>query len=411
MDITDSIKNDNNISFVVKGDEIFALQQIIVTTQKSQSQIIASNLTTFYSDKSSLIIGLSEVNGISIPNAEVTVVFDGTPSVQRTDSKGQINLTIPSALLPDEYEVSISYAGDGNHIASSADVKVIVEKMPTQIKASDLTIPYNTGATLFINLSDGNGNAIADTNLTVFFNGNSTVLATDSNGQINLTIPSGLLPKSYEIAVSYESNETHNASSDTIVLTVNKVPTKITAASVTAVYNTNKNLVATLKDSDGKAVANAKVILVLNGARKETSTNSNGQATFAVPSNLVPKTYAASVSYAGDAVHVQSSVSTKVIVKKASVKLTAKKKTFRAKVKTKKYTVVLKNNRGKAMKKVKLTLKVKGKTYKATTNANGKATFKIKSLTKKGKYTAKISYNGDKYFNKLTKSVKITIKK
>ena len=63
------------------------------------------------------------------------------------------------------------------------------------------------------------------------------------------------------------------------------------------------------------------------------------------------------------------------------------------------------------MKKVKLTLKVKGKTYKATTNAKGKATFKITKLTKKGKYAAKINFKGDKYFNKLTKKVKITVKK
>lgn len=63
------------------------------------------------------------------------------------------------------------------------------------------------------------------------------------------------------------------------------------------------------------------------------------------------------------------------------------------------------------MKKVKLTLKIKGKTYKATTNSKGKATFKITKLTKKGKHTGKITFGGNKYYNKLTRSVKITIKK
>ena len=45
---------------------------------------------------------------------------------------------------------------------------------------------------------------------------------------------------------------------------------------------------------------------------------------------------------------------------------------------------VLKNNVGKAIKNAKVTLKVKGKTYKAKTNSKGKATFKIKNLKKKG---------------------------
>jgi hypothetical protein len=39
------------------------------------------------------------------------------------------------------------------------------------------------------------------------------------------------------------------------------------------------------------------------------------------------------------------------------------------------YAITLKAN-GKVVKKVKLTLKVNGKTYAATTNSNGKATFK-----------------------------------
>ena len=195
-----------------------------------------------------------------------------------------------------------------------------------------------------------------------------------------------------------------------IIVTSQKAPTAITAPAVTKVYNVNKNLVVTLKDGNGNAIANAKVTIVLNGAKKVLTTNANGQATLAIP-NLVPKNYIATISYDGDDTHIKSSATTKVVVKKANVKLTAKNKAFKVKTKTKKYTVVLKNNKGKVMKKVKLTLKVKGKTYKATTNAKGKATFKITKLTKRGKFAAKITYKGDKYYNKVTKKVKITVKR
>jgi len=192
---------------------------------------------------------------------------------------------------------------------------------------------------------------------------------------------------------------------------IEKISTVITAPAVTTVYNTDNNLVVTLKDSKGNAVANARISIVLNGVKRDVNTNANGQATLAIPSNLVPKTYDVSISYDGDDIHIKSSASTKVTVKKATVKLTATAKSYKAKVKTKKYKVTLKNNKGKAMKKVKLTLKVRGKTYRATTNTKGQATFKITKLTKKGKYTATVTYNGDKYFNKLVKKVKITVKK
>ena len=197
-----------------------------------------------------------------------------------------------------------------------------------------------------------------------------------------------------------------------IVVTTQKVPTKITAPGVTTVYNNNKNLVITLKETDGNVISGAKLTVVFNGVTKELTTDAKGQATLAIPANLVPKSYNAVITYNGDDNHIKSTATAKVTVKKASVKLTAKKKvTFKAKVKTKKLTVTLKDNKGKAMKKVKLTLKVKKKTIKATTNKKGKATFKIKNLKKKANVKAKLTFKGDKYFNKATKTVKIKVKK
>jgi peptidoglycan hydrolase-like protein with peptidoglycan-binding domain len=102
-------------------------------------------------------------------------------------------------------------------------------------------------------------------------------------------------------------------------------------------------------------------------------------------------------------------ISVNGVVTKATPKITAKKKTYKTTTKTKKYTIVLKDNVGKAIKKAKVTLKVKGKTYKAKTNSKGKATFKIKNLKKKGTFKAVIKYKGNKYYKKLTKKVKIKV--
>jgi len=143
---------------------------------------------------------------------------------------------------------------------------------------------------------------------------------------------------------------------------------------------------------------------------KTLNTNAKGQVSLNV-ATLVPKTYTATVKFAGDDSYIASSVSPKVVVSKAKPQIVAKAKTFKVKTKTKKYTVTLKNNKGKVLKKVKLTLKVGKKTYKATTNSKGKATFKITKLTKKGKYTATIKFAGSKYYKALSKKAKITVKK
>jgi len=89
--------------------------------------------------------------------------------------------------------------------------------------------------------------------------------------------------------------------------------------------------------------------------------------------------------------------------------LTAGKKTFKSKVKTKKYTIYLKY-KTKGISNLLVYLKINGKTFKAKTNSKGKAVFKIKKITKKKTYKAKITYNGNSKYYSVKKTVKIKIK-
>ncbi len=192
--------------------------------------------------------------------------------------------------------------------------------------------------------------------------------------------------------------------------TVELKETAITAAAVTKTYNVAKNLVITLKDDNGDNLANKTVNVTINGKTYQATTKDNGQASIAL-TNLAPKTYPTTINFAGDDTYKASNSTVKVVVKKATPKLTAKAKAFKVKTKTKKYTITLKTNKGKVLKKAKVTLKVKGKTYKATTNAKGQATFKITKLTKTGKFTATVKFAKTSYYNQVTKKVKITVKK
>ena len=184
--------------------------------------------------------------------------------------------------------------------------------------------------------------------------------------------------------------------------------TSITAPQVSTVYNVAKNLVITLKDSKNKAISGKSITIKLNGKVYTRTTDKNGQAKLSV--NLPAKTYTAYISFAGDNTYLASSKNVKIVVSKATPKITAKAKSFKLKTKTKKFTATLKDNKGRVMKKVKLTLKVKGKTYKATTNAKGKATFKINKLNKKGTYKAKITFKANSNYKAATKTVKIKVK-
>ena len=208
---------------------------------------------------------------------------------------------------------------------------------------------------------------------------------------------------------STSGNNTNGTSGNNNTNNITKIATKISATNVNMVYNGGKSVIITLKDANGNTLANKKVTIIIDGQSYDRTTNNNGQASISF--NLIPKTYTATINFAGDSSYDASSTKATVKITKAAPKLTAKAKTFKIKTKTKKYAIILKNNKGKVLKKVKVTLKVKGKTYKATTNAKGKATFKISKLTKKGTYKAIVKFAGNKYYNSLSKKVKIVVKK
>ena len=167
-------------------------------------------------------------------------------------------------------------------------------------------------------------------------------------------------------------------------------PTKIASPSITTVYNGGKYLIATLKNDYGDSLSGIKLTVILNGKTLTPTTDKNGQVKIST-AKLVPKAYDVTIRFDGNAYFAKSTATSKITVKKASVKLTAKKKTFKAKAKVKKYTVTLKDSKGKAIKKVKLTLKIKGKTYRAKTNRKGMATVGFKNL-KVGKYEITVKY-------------------
>lgn len=171
-----------------------------------------------------------------------------------------------------------------------------------------------------------------------------------------------------------------------------------------------------LADGKGNPITNKTIFIGYNGVTYNRTTDEKGFATVQINLKNAGQ-YTITMVFLGDENYNATMAVHKIVINKKKTSITAAAKTFKAKSKTKKYTVTLKTIKGssvngkkylKAGKKV--TLKINGKTYTAKTNAKGKATFSIK-LTKKGKYKATIKYAGDNTYEKSSKTVKITIKK
>jgi hypothetical protein len=165
---------------------------------------------------------------------------------------------------------------------------------------------------------------------------------------------------------------------------VYKKDTRYTSSISSSSILVGQNVAVTLK---GPASSHDTVIIKVDGLNVKQITGFSGSLNEIV-SGLTAGTHHVTVMISGDSYYsntfeVKVNTPAPAKVKKAT-KIVAKKATFKAKKKVKRYTITLKSGKA-AVKKVIVTLKVKGKTYKAKTNKKGKAVFKIKNLKKKGK--------------------------
>ena len=392
------------------GDDIYngSTLNIDVKINVLDTNITADNLTFTYKEIGILSVYLKDSNGNPIGNATIRLSLNPIYESLITNSSGQVDFNLSSKLSTGTFEGYVYFDKTNRYMASSIPIRVTVDKIPMQINSSDITYTYGDEKYLTVTLKDNYGNPISNETVSFKTTGNAMTGKTDENGIAKFLM--NLAPGSYNATVSFAGNKTHQSNSTTVRILVNALREKISINqySFTSVYNEGKYITVTLNDISGKRISNKQFIVNFNGKTKKYLTNANGQIKLPI-STLVPKTYKVTINFLGDEKYEPASFNITLVVKKAKPHLFASKKKFNVKTHVKKYKVTLKNNKNKVMKKVKVYLKVKGKTYVVKTNKKGQAIFKLTKLTKKGTYKAVITYKGDKCYKKVVKKANIKV--
>ncbi|WP_407424304.1 Ig-like domain repeat protein [Methanobrevibacter sp.] len=185
------------------------------------------------------------------------------------------------------------------------------------------------------------------------------------------------------------------------------VNTALTASKVTADYNSTKKLTATLKDIDGNVISGAKVKFVVGDITKTVKTNANGKASLAI-GTLLPGTYTATITYAGDETYAASKTTAKVVINKLNTVLSANDIVVVHNESSKLY-IYLKDANGNAITGIKINVVLGDITKSIKSDANGRITVSTKTLDV-GNYTAFISCDGNEIYapSSTTASVVVT---
>ena len=296
--------------------------------------------------------------------------------------------------------------------AENANIANTTPSLKSVISAYTYFTQYVDGVVYPVVLLDENGEPISNVTIFATINGVKYNETTGSDGYTAFVLD--LDAGSYDVYLRFDGTEKYGPKNFESMIIVDLSASKIVAPASQTVLMTAVKLgsyvTLTLKDMNGNGLVNQAVEITFNGKTNSYVTNELGVIKYKLSANKAG-TYVLKMNFAGDKNYVGSDATTTVKINKEASKLTVAKKTYKVKVKTKKYTITLKDSKGKAIKKAKVTLKVYGKTYKATTNAKGKATFNIKNLKKKGKYTAIVKFAGNNLYKGATKKVRITVKK
>ena len=189
---------------------------------------------------------------------------------------------------------------------------------------------------------------------------------------------------------SYDANNTLTKQTPTISI------------NSSSVY-TGKSVGISLKDSNGASISNQNLSTRINNFDKVVNTNNKGVASLVL--NLKPGKYVLSVLFEGNDVYSHVNKTFNVNVLKLSSTIDPVNTTV---LKNKYFYVYLKDNFGNALTGKTVSFKIDGKTYKATTNANGRAGVKI-TLNPNAKYSIKVSFAGNNYYNSVSRTISLIV--
>lgn len=350
-------------------------------------------------------------------------------------------------------DINISYE-DGedycnytiNELKIGVNNLTIIYKINEELNASKSIQIIRFGANLeltrldnnvIVNLTDLDSNPIVNASVQVNANGEVSIVQTDENGTYTIPISGNstvkatyINPISKEVLrstidVIYET-EIIEKNNTVIINNTIEVPVNATISLST---EDGSKVVAKLTDLDGKAIANAKIKLTINGKESNMTTGSDGSVILFVNGN---NTISASYTTASNNT-VSSSIRTTVItneiikeinntiiinntVKRAGTKINYNDmKTVAVNTASdgrvgKYFNVTLTDTGGNPLANKEIKLGFNGKIYNKTTDAKGFAKLQI-NLARAEVYTFAVAFLGDDEYNASFIVAKINVTK
>ena len=271
-----------------------------------------------------------------------------------------------------KYNISATASKEGFKTTTKTSSLEVV-KANVSVKVDDVITKPGLSVLFNATLTDLSGSPIVSREVKFYRNTQYIGKATsDENGlaTAKITIPASL-DGDFTLYAEVAENDNYMAGKGSAILSVsNKDVSKVVVENVVMNCRDGTRLYATLKDENGKVLANKELTFNINGVPYSKTTKDNGQTSIAI--NLDPGNYSATVSFAGDDKYRSSSASAKVTIKST---LVGNDVNMMFKNGTRYYVSVIQD--GKPVANEKITLNINGVFYNRTTKDDGSASIAI----------------------------------
>ena len=342
------IADENGVLFNDKSDNI------PMDHSPNHSSLRLQNDTVYYGNQAQYL--LKDISGNPLANAKVTISINGMDYEKTTDNNGIAKLTI-KLISNKKYNITASYKGDSQIPAMTS--RNVLTVIPT-ITAEDVEKIFRNKTQYYPKLTDSNGKALKDTNVTMNINGVFYTKTTNDKGIATQNI--NLNPGKYIITST--NTATGESISNTIIVKANMDQNK----ELVKYFRNDTQYNIRALDEQGNPIAKQNVTFNINGVFYTKTTNDKGIATQTI--NLNPGKYIITSTNTATG----ESISNTILVKPNMDQNKNIVKYFKNDTQ---YSVRALDEQGNPLAKQNVTFNINGVFYTKTTNDEGIATQNI----------------------------------
>ena len=368
-------QDEGKIEQSLEKTELISANNVATTPPKEKVDLGTSNVNMYYKDGSKFTATLKDKDKKAIGNAKIKITISGKTYFATTDKKGLASLNIN--LKSGKYSVLTEFDGTSKYEKQSAKNTVIIK---STIKCSDFKKIYKNPGSYTATFNDKKGKVLKNTAVKFKICSKTYSAKTDKSGIAKLNI--NLKPGKYSISCI------NTKTSEMLTKTITITPPITENRDLVKYYKNPKEFSAKIITPYGKSVGSGKqVIFTINGVNYKKMTDKSGYARINV--NLKPGTYTIKTTY--ESCSVTNKIQIKSLIESKDLTMDYDS--------GKKFSVKIYTNQGKAAPNQKVAMKIVGKSYPKTTNANGIASLDIN--LEPGTYTIVTEYGDLKSTNKI----------